>query len=63
LDSIIDETYIWKRIIHPYVLRFLGLLYEDDDIYLVAPFAPHGTLPQYIVAHPDANRPMLVSDD
>ena len=61
LDHILEEAYVWKRLHHVNILRFLGILYENDDLYLVSPFATHGSLPQYIVAHPDANRRMFVS--
>ena len=30
-------------------------------IYLVAPFAKYGSLPQYLVLNPEADRPMFVS--
>ncbi|KAG9020151.1 hypothetical protein FS837_008559, partial [Tulasnella sp. UAMH 9824] len=50
------EVSIWKALIHPNLLRFIGICEKDESIYIVSPFLHNGTVPQYLSNTPDADR-------
>lgn len=50
------ELHTWSKCKHPNVLPLYGLVTFRDRIGMVSPWMSKGTLPQYLVANPDANR-------
>ncbi|KAG8920393.1 hypothetical protein FRC01_000787 [Tulasnella sp. 417] len=50
------EATTWRRLRHPHILKFLGTLERDGHLYFVSPFINNGTLVDYIIKSPDANR-------
>jgi hypothetical protein len=51
---------MWNRRQHPNILPLLGV--SDQDFLMVSEWMENGNIKQYILAHPDANLPSLVSD-
>ncbi len=51
---------VWQNLDHPNVLRFLGILFDEVDVYLVSPMMEAGSLSRYIPTHPEADRVTLV---
>lgn len=56
----LGEVQLWQSLSHPHLLPFLGVLF-DDRISLVSPFVENGSLPEYLLKHPDSNYVKFVS--
>ncbi|KAG9017647.1 hypothetical protein FRB90_000384 [Tulasnella sp. 427] len=56
------EAAIWKDLVHPNVLPFVGIYEKDDAVYMVSPFLENGTVPQYISTNPAADRARFIRD-
>ncbi|KAG8902790.1 hypothetical protein FRC01_009474 [Tulasnella sp. 417] len=56
------EVAIWKDLIHPNVLQFVGIYEKDESIYIASPFFHNGTVPQYLSNNQDADRVAFVRD-
>ncbi|KIO31724.1 hypothetical protein M407DRAFT_217753, partial [Tulasnella calospora MUT 4182] len=54
------EAATWQKLRHPNILEFIGTLKRDGHIYFVSPFIKNGTLAEYVLVHPDANRIKLL---
>lgn len=59
-QSFMGELHVWQNLFHPHLLPFLGVLF-DEHVSLVSPFVDNGSLPMYLMDHPDADRPRFVS--
>ena len=51
---------MWNRRQHPNILPLLGV--SGEDFVMVSEWMENGNIKQYILAHPDVNRPSLVSE-
>ncbi|KIO31707.1 hypothetical protein M407DRAFT_67596, partial [Tulasnella calospora MUT 4182] len=56
------EAMTWCTLRHPYILEFLGTFKRNRHLYFVSPFISDGTLFEYIVGHPEANRIKLLCE-
>ncbi|KAG8912393.1 hypothetical protein FRC01_005125, partial [Tulasnella sp. 417] len=54
------EGETWQDLVHPNVLPFLGADPLEDHIYLMSPFAEHGTVVDYLKRNPTSNRPKFI---
>ncbi|KIO28627.1 hypothetical protein M407DRAFT_71576, partial [Tulasnella calospora MUT 4182] len=54
------EADIWILLKHPHILEFMGVYALESEEYLVAPFAEHGALPQFLDRHPEVDRGRLI---
>lgn len=50
------EIYTWSKCKHDHVLELSGLAYFRDHLAMVSPWMQYGTLPQYLVRHPNSDR-------
>ncbi|CAE6358755.1 unnamed protein product [Rhizoctonia solani] len=57
------ELSAWRKLAHPNILPFLGVVVVDK-MYLgmVSPYMPNGSAPQYINENPDANALQILHD-
>ncbi len=60
LNETLAEARIWRGLVHDHVLPFLGVLFHKEEIYLVSPFIVPGSLRQFCLLHPSADRGKLV---
>ncbi|KAF9462794.1 TKL/TKL-ccin protein kinase [Collybia nuda] len=55
------ETYVWQKLNHKNVLKFLGVC---TDLYassaLISPFCDAGSVKEYVKEHPDVNRSVMI---
>ncbi|KAG6818338.1 hypothetical protein H0H93_005894, partial [Arthromyces matolae] len=57
------EAILWGQLSHPNILPFYGLVrIRSRRLAFVSRWASNGTLDDYLVAHPDANRLLLCMD-
>ncbi|KIO24244.1 hypothetical protein M407DRAFT_26359 [Tulasnella calospora MUT 4182] len=56
------EVAIWKDLIHPNLLQFIGIYEKDAAVYIVSPFLHNGTVPQYLSKNADADRASFIRD-
>lgn len=56
------EGETWQKLIHPNVLPFLGTDSLGEGIYLISPFAQHGTVVDYLKRNPTSDRPKFLRD-
>ncbi|KIO21710.1 hypothetical protein M407DRAFT_50597, partial [Tulasnella calospora MUT 4182] len=56
------EGETWQNLVHPNVLPFLGMDSPDENIYLISPFAEHGTVVDYLKRNPTSDRPKFLRD-
>ena len=54
------EAVVWKRLIHPNVVPFLGV--TTTPLQLVSKWMPNGTLTEYVNVRPEVDRISLVRD-
>ncbi|KAG8903717.1 hypothetical protein FRC01_009021 [Tulasnella sp. 417] len=54
------EGETWQDLVHPNILPFLGIDWLGDHIYLISPFAEHGTVMDYLKRNPDTDRPKFL---
>lgn len=54
------EGETWQKLVHPNVLPFLGTDSLGESIYLISPFAEHGTVVDYLRRNPTSDRPKFV---
>lgn len=59
---LLKEAALWKAARHPNVLQFLGAWEANNTVYLVSPFLDNGTVVQYFVDHPNADRTKFILD-
>jgi len=52
---------IWSRLCHPNVLPLLGAATINTRLVMVSAWMVHGTVNEFVKAHPDADRLGLVS--
>ncbi|KAG9017646.1 hypothetical protein FRB90_000383 [Tulasnella sp. 427] len=57
---LLHEAALWKAARHPNVLRFLGTWEANNTVYLISTFLDNGTVMQYLIAHPNADRTKFV---
>ncbi|KAG8971092.1 hypothetical protein FRC05_011559 [Tulasnella sp. 425] len=55
------EMEVWRRIVHPHILPFLGYSTYPQMI-LISQFCQHGNLSSYLENHPAVNRVKLLSE-
>jgi len=55
------EVILWKHLSCPYIDEFNGVFYHNGMLAIVTPWAPQGTITEYLEKHPDADRLGLVS--
>jgi hypothetical protein len=60
LNDTLTEAGIWRMLIHRHILPFFGVLFKKDEVFLVSPLVKNGSLPDYLVAYPQTDRPTLV---
>lgn len=61
IQRFIKEALVWKRLSHPNVLPFLGVVNSPQGSFgMVSSWMPQGNIVEYLVSHPTANRPLLV---
>ncbi|QRV73805.1 Tyrosine-protein kinase [Ceratobasidium sp. AG-Ba] len=53
------EIHTWSKLNHPYVAKFLGLAQFRGQVAMVSPWAERGSLPTYLRAQHDVDRPQL----
>ncbi|KAG8987792.1 hypothetical protein FRB90_003144, partial [Tulasnella sp. 427] len=56
------EGETWQNLEHPNVLPFLGADSVGDSIYLISPFAEHGTIIDYLKRYPLSDRTKFLRD-
>jgi serine/threonine protein kinase len=55
------EVVLWHQFKHPNLLRLLGAEKTPETLIMVSEWMEHGTIKDFITAHPDTNRLKLVS--
>ncbi|KAG8900248.1 hypothetical protein FRB99_006179 [Tulasnella sp. 403] len=56
------ELLVWQSLSHSNILPFLGPYIENDQLYLVSPWADNGFILEYLKAYPDADRRRLIGE-
>ncbi|TDL23885.1 CNH-domain-containing protein [Rickenella mellea] len=65
LKEFAHEAVIWKQLKHPNILPFYGVFKGDehfDRLCLVSPWMDAGDVIEFLKAHPDSNRLLLLAD-
>jgi len=52
---------MWKYIMCPHILQFIGAFYHNNVPAIVTPWVRHGNITEYLEKHPDVDRLRLVS--
>ena len=52
---------MWKRVRHPNIVSFLGLVSDSPPLSLVYAWMPNGTLSKYLRKHPIVDKVALVT--
>ena len=56
------EVIMWKRLQHPNIVPFLGVLARIPPFEIVYGWMDNGTITEYVRKYPDVNRAYLVSE-
>jgi serine/threonine protein kinase len=55
------EVVLWHQFKHPNLLRLLGAEKTSESLMMVSEWMKHGTIKEFITAHPETNRLKLVN--
>lgn len=55
------EVVLWKQFKHPNLLPLVGARKASHSLIMVSEWMEHGTIMDFIIAHPETNRLRLVS--
>ncbi|KAG8902454.1 hypothetical protein FRC00_007345 [Tulasnella sp. 408] len=56
------EAAVWSGLRHVHVLKLLGTLHKNGELYLVSPFQINGSLMKFVANHPPINRIKLLRE-
>lgn len=59
MKHFLREVRVWQGLQHEHLLPLLGILI-GDDISLISPFVDNGSLPNFLLKHPNTDRERLV---
>jgi hypothetical protein len=60
-QTVLQEAVLWRQLIHPFVVPFLGVSIVSERLCLLSPWLPFGNLRQYLQQHgPGEPREIIV---
>ncbi|KAF9477025.1 kinase-like protein [Pholiota conissans] len=57
-----NEIKTWSKLRHVNILQFLGASVLDDEPFIVMPLVKHGSVRDYLIKYPHANRVKIIHD-